>query len=72
VDLSQPRGYFADQFEVNIYLILNPTLWADDLLQNRSNFDAHYLGTGPEIWRQTSGHVDAFIAGAGKLQLISL
>jgi hypothetical protein len=36
--------------------------------QNRSNFDAHYLGTGPEIWRQTNGQVDAFVSGAGKMQ----
>ncbi|KDR75107.1 hypothetical protein GALMADRAFT_249007 [Galerina marginata CBS 339.88] len=36
-----------------------------DQFENRSNFDAHYNGTGPEIWRQTNGTVDAFIAGAG-------
>ena len=35
-------------------------------LQNRSNFDAHFEGTGPEIWRQTDGKVDAFVAGAGE------
>jgi cysteine synthase A len=33
--------------------------------QNRSNFDAHFKGTGPEIWRQTSGRVHAFVSGAG-------
>ncbi|KAG6866393.1 hypothetical protein C0991_004677 [Blastosporella zonata] len=32
---------------------------------NRSNFDAHFEGTGPEIWRQTNGHIDAFVSGAG-------
>ncbi|KAI0081987.1 PALP-domain-containing protein [Panus rudis PR-1116 ss-1] len=36
-----------------------------DQFENRSNFDAHYHGTGPEIWRQTSGQVHAFVAGAG-------
>ena len=35
--------------------------------QNRSNFVAHFEGTGPEIWRQTNGIIDAFVAGAGKL-----
>ena len=34
--------------------------------QNKSNFDAHFEGTGPEIWRQTNGTVDAFVAGAGE------
>ncbi|KAG5342582.1 hypothetical protein C0989_012085 [Termitomyces sp. Mn162] len=34
-------------------------------IQNRSNFDAHFEGTGPEIWRQTNGRIDAFVSGAG-------
>ena len=34
-------------------------------MQNLSNFDAHYDTTGPEIWRQTNGEIDAFVAGAG-------
>jgi len=36
-----------------------------DQFENRSNFDAHFEGTGPEIWRQTNGNVTAFVAGAG-------
>ena len=34
-------------------------------MKNESNFKAHYNWTGPEIWRQTSGKVDAFVSGAG-------
>lgn len=36
-----------------------------ECIKNRSNFDAHFDGTGPEIWRQTNSRVDAFVAGAG-------
>jgi cysteine synthase A len=35
------------------------------LSQNRANFEAHFAGTGPEIWRQMNGNVQAFVAGAG-------
>ena len=38
------------------------------IYQNKSNFDAHYGGTGPEIWRQTNGHLNAFVSGAGALK----
>lgn len=39
--------------------------WVPAQFDNPNNIDAHYLTTGPEIWQQTDGHFDAFIATQG-------
>ena len=36
-----------------------------DQYNNPANWQAHYQGTGVEIWRQTAGQVTHFVAGAG-------
>ncbi len=36
-----------------------------DQYNNRGNIECHHSSTGPEIWEQTSGEIDCFIAGAG-------
>ncbi|OAX34533.1 PALP-domain-containing protein [Rhizopogon vinicolor AM-OR11-026] len=46
-------------------LLSKPRGFFADQFENRSNFDAHYEGTGPETWRQVDGHIDAFVSGAG-------
>ncbi len=32
---------------------------------NKRNIEAHFLSTGPEIWEQTGGNFDVFVAGLG-------
>ncbi|KAH8814449.1 PALP-domain-containing protein [Flagelloscypha sp. PMI_526] len=46
-------------------LVTQPRGFFADQFENRSNFEAHFAGTGPEIWKQTNGRVDAFVSGAG-------
>lgn len=36
-----------------------------DQFESGANWQAHFQTTGPEIYNQTQGHVDAFVAGAG-------
>jgi cysteine synthase B len=44
----------------------NPDLYYfPDQYNNPANWQAHYHGTGPEIWRQTEGRITHFIAGLG-------
>ncbi len=42
----------------------NGVLWANQF-DNLSNKKSHYLSTGPEIWQQLSGKIDAFICSIG-------
>jgi cysteine synthase A len=42
----------------------NGVLFADQW-NNLDNLKAHYVSTGPEIWEQTGGRIDAFICSIG-------
>ena len=39
--------------------------WVASQFSNQDNIEAHYLTTGPEIWEQTKGRVDVFVASQG-------
>ena len=64
---SNPNNYqhvakrLADQLRKNEP---NGVLFADQW-NNLDNAKAHYVSTGPEIWEQTGGTVDAFMCAFG-------
>lgn len=42
-----------------------PGAFFPDQHNDRTNNEAHYRSTGPEIWRQMDGRIDWFVAGIG-------
>ena len=42
-----------------------PNCFFPDQHNNLDNNEAHYRGTGPEIWEQMEGRIDYFVAGIG-------
>ena len=42
-----------------------PDSWIAGQFINPDNAEAHILTTGPEIWEDTDGKIDVFVAGAG-------
>lgn len=41
------------------------TYYSPNQYANEANFKGHYVGTGPEIWKQTEGKVTHFFTGVG-------
>ncbi len=59
---SSPESYYsvADRLTAEIPGAFQPNQYG-----NQANPAAHYRSTGPEIWEQTAGAVDVFVAGVG-------
>jgi len=62
VDRESPQSYYsvADRLAREI-----PGAFQPNQYFNPRNPEAHYRTTGPEIWEQTEGRVDVFVAGMG-------
>lgn len=59
---DDPRSYYEVAARLTREI---PGAWHPNQYFNQSNPKAHYLTTGPEIWRDTAGKLDVFVAGAG-------
>lgn len=59
------RGMAGCIEKANEIAAANPGSFIPQQFENPANPDAHYKTTGPEIWRDTEGKVDVFIATAG-------
>ena len=62
VEPDDPRSYYrtADRLVQEI-----PGAFQPNQYFNPANPEAHYRSTGPELWEQTDGQIDVFVAGVG-------
>ena len=62
VDHDSPESYYSVSSRLAEEI---PGGFKPDQYSNRANPDAHYHGTGPEIWEQTGGDLDALVISVG-------
>jgi cystathionine beta-synthase len=62
VPADSPESYYSvsDRLAEEI-----PGAFKPDQYSNMANPEAHYEQTGPEIWKQTGGEIDAFVVSVG-------
>jgi cysteine synthase A len=61
----QEDGFSGALARLNRILEENPGFFCPRQFENPDNASAHYQSTGPEIWEQMTGEVDAFVDGVG-------
>lgn len=61
VEPEDPRSYYS----VSDELASRPRHVKPNQYFNQSNPQTHVWSTGPELWRQTNGEIDAFVCGVG-------
>lgn len=62
VEPEDPRSYYSVSTRVARE---TPNSFYANQYHNPANPEAHYRSTGPELWTQTNGEIDAFVAGLG-------
>ena len=62
VEPEDPRSYYSVSRRIAEE---TPNAFLANQYHNPSNPEGHYKSTGPELWEQTQGEIDAFVAGMG-------
>ncbi len=62
VEPSDPRSYYSVSRRI---VEETPGAFYANQYHNPANPEAHYVNTAPEIWEQTGGDFDVFVAGMG-------
>jgi cystathionine beta-synthase len=62
VDADDPRSYYKVSRRIADEI---PNSFYANQYHNPANPESHYLWTGPEIWKQTNGDFEVFVAGLG-------
>jgi cystathionine beta-synthase len=62
VDADDPRSYYKVSRRIADE---TPNSFYANQYHNPANPEAHYLSSAPEIWKQTKGDFDVFVAGMG-------
>jgi cystathionine beta-synthase len=62
VDAEDPRSYYKVSRRIADE---TPNSFYANQYHNPANPEAHYISSAPEIWRQTKGDFDVFVAGMG-------
>ena len=65
VDLVESMGGMDEAVAEARRLAGDGDSWSPDQFSNPANPEAHYTGTGPEIWETLAGKVDALVCGVG-------
>ena len=62
VEPDDPKSYYSTAKRIGDE---TENSWYVNQYNNLSNRQAHYLSTGPEIWKQTNGKITHFVVGVG-------